>query len=68
MLYTRVDDTEFYKVDARDNNPGETVELAFDLNNSSETRCYSLRINYRNYKADSSNERRSFFTNLFAHF
>ena len=36
MLYTRVDDTEFVsKVDARDfHNPGETVELAFDLNKS----------------------------------
>ena len=36
MLYTRVDDTEFgSKVDARDfHNPGETVELAFDLNKS----------------------------------
>ena len=36
MLYTRVDDTEFVsKVDARDfHKPGETVELAFDLNKS----------------------------------
>ena len=36
MLYTRVDDTEFVsKVDARDfHSPGETVELAFDLNKS----------------------------------
>ena len=36
MLYTHVDDTEFVsKVDARDfHNPGETVELAFDLNKS----------------------------------
>ena len=36
MLYTRVDDTEFVsKVGARDfHNPGETVELAFDLNKS----------------------------------
>ena len=36
MLYTRVDYTEFVsKVDARDfHNPGETVELAFDLNKS----------------------------------
>ena len=36
MLYTRVDDTEFVsKADARDfHSPGETVELAFDLNKS----------------------------------
>ena len=36
MLYTKVDDTEFgSKVDARDfHNPGETVDLAFDLNKS----------------------------------
>ena len=36
MLYTRVDDTECVsKEDARDfHNPGETVELAFDLNKS----------------------------------
>lgn len=34
MLYSKVDDTEFVsKVDARDfHHPGETVELAFDLN------------------------------------
>ena len=36
MLYTKVDDTEFVsKVDARDfHNPGELVDLAFDLNKS----------------------------------
>ena len=36
MLYTKVDDTEFVsKVDARDfHNPGEMVDLAFDLNKS----------------------------------
>ena len=34
MFYTRVEYTEFVsKVDARDfHNPGETVELAFDVN------------------------------------
>ena len=36
MLYSRIDDTEFVsKVDARDfHKPGETIELAFDLNKS----------------------------------